>query len=141
MGFSREGRSWAKGDRKNTHVKKYQRGCHGNAKNRLSGHISPGKQGEILAAFSSGVYGPRATKLCGKVKGMWKEFNRTLVSVVTKLLLRKLKNAPMTHKSASCSMEKFSQPSSPLFMDQWAPNLVGRRRANGKMGLGHWFPW
>ena len=112
--------------------------------NRLSGHISPGKQREILAAFSSGVYGLRGTKLGGKVEGMWEEFNRPLVSMVTKLLLSKIKNALMTHLahiSASWSMRKFSQPSSLLFLDQWAPNLVGRRRVDGKMGLGHWFSW
>ncbi len=36
---------------------------------------------------------------------------------------------------------KFSQPSSPLFTDIWAPNLVGRWRRVAKMGLGHWLPW
>ena len=98
------------------------------------------ENGEILAAFSSGVYGPRGTKLGGKVEGMWEEFNRPLVSIVTKVLFSKLKNALMTHISASWSMGKFSQPSSLLFMDQWARYFVGRRRADGKMGLGHWFP-
>ena len=63
MGFSREGRSWAKGDRKNTRVRIYTRGCQGNLKNKLSGHISPGKHRITLVAFSSGVYGPKATKL------------------------------------------------------------------------------
>ncbi len=31
------------------------------------------------------------------MEGMWEEFNRPLVSMVTKLLLSKLKNALMTH--------------------------------------------
>ena len=57
------------GDRKNTPVKKHQRGYHGNLKNKLSGHISPGKHRLTLAAFSSGVYGPKGTKLGGKVEG------------------------------------------------------------------------
>ncbi len=36
------------------------------------------------------------------------------------------------------NMGKFLKPSSPLFMDRWAPNLVGRWRRVAKMGLGHW---
>ena len=84
-GFSREGRSWAKGDRKNTRVEKYPRGCHGNWKNTVSGHISPGKHGEILAAFSSGVYGPMGTKLGMIVEEGCENGLRSLVSMVTKL--------------------------------------------------------
>ncbi len=52
-GFSPDVRSWDKGDRKNTHVRKYAGGYHGNAKNRLSHYILPGKHGTTLAAFSS----------------------------------------------------------------------------------------
>ncbi len=68
MGFSREGRSRATGDRKNTGIKKHTRGCHGNLKNKLSDHISQGKHRITLAAFSSGLYGPNGTKLGGKVE-------------------------------------------------------------------------
>ncbi len=41
--YSREGRSWAKGDSKNIGVEKYIWGCHGNSKSKLSGLISPEK--------------------------------------------------------------------------------------------------
>ncbi len=96
-GFSREGRSWAKGDRKNIGVKKYPRGCHGNVKNRLSGHISPGNQSDTLSAYSSGVYGPMGTKLTGKAEGMCTTLTDPLVSMATMLFLRKLENALMPH--------------------------------------------
>ena len=57
-----------------------------------------------MAAFFSGVYGPRGTKLGGKVEGMWEEFNRPLVSMVTKLLLSKLKKR--SHDSHIGLMER-----------------------------------
>ena len=43
MGFSRDGRSEAKGDRKNTRVEKYTKGCHGNLKSLISSQILPEK--------------------------------------------------------------------------------------------------
>ncbi len=42
-GFSQEGRSWAIGDRKNTHVEKYTKGCHGNLKSLIKRQILPEK--------------------------------------------------------------------------------------------------
>ncbi len=62
-----------------------------------SGHFSPGKQVEFLAAFSSDVYGPRDSKLGGKVEDPWEEFNRPLVSMETILLSCKLENALTAH--------------------------------------------
>ena len=58
----------------------------------LSGHISPGKHGEIFAAFFSAVYGLMGTKLGGKVEegcenGLW-----ALVSMITTLFLCKSEN-------------------------------------------------
>ena len=81
------GRSWAKGNRKNTRIEKYPRGCHGNLKFMLSGHISPGKHGEIFAAFLFGVYGHTCTKLGGKVEGGWENGLIPFVSMATKPLL------------------------------------------------------
>ena len=47
----------------------------------LSGHISPGKHGEILAVFFSAVYGPMGIKLGGKVESGWENGLRPLVVV------------------------------------------------------------
>ncbi len=99
-GFSREGRSWAKGNRKNTRIKKYTMGCHGNLKFMLSGHISPEKHGITLAAYFSGVYGPTTTRLSLRVEGMWAKLTEPLVSMVAMLLLCKLENALTVQVSA-----------------------------------------
>ena len=53
--------------------------------------------GLTLAAFSSGVYGPKEAKLDGRVEGWSKIFNRPLVSMVTTLLMCKLENALTGH--------------------------------------------